>query len=128
DDRALGDLRDLARFRRGDGEALTPVDWQHHRNVRLSIADVYHLIARHHVPRADLLDSGDLAVARRHAEEGADLALAFLELEASPHDMIRRHDPLERREHDVFRGGRDHVEIETVSVYALREHPGEIGS
>jgi len=60
-------------FGRGDREAVAPIDVQHHRDIRLSVANVDDLVARHDVPRADFFDRRDLAVAGCDAQERPDL-------------------------------------------------------
>ena len=68
------DLRDLAGFRRGDREAVAAIDVQHHRDVRLPVAHIDDLIARHGVACPDFLDRCDFAEAGRDALQGIDLA------------------------------------------------------
>ena len=77
------------------------------------------------MPGADLLDSRNLTVARRDAQECPDLPAIGLELELRAHDMIGGDDTLERRQHNFLRRRRDHVEVEAVAIDPLREHPRE---
>ena len=85
---------------------------QHDVYVRTSVADVDHAVRGDSQVATQRFDDGHLAVAGRDAPYGAHLAGVRIEVELRAEDVLRRHDPRQRRLHDKARRGRHDEEGE----------------
>ena len=113
--------RNVPGFRCRDRESVGTVHVQHDMDIGTSVAHVNHTLARHTEPLAQRVDRGHLAEPRRHADDRRDLARHLIVPILRADDAFGRDDALERRVDDVFRSGRDDVEVEAVSVNAIGE-------
>src|SRR6476661_2283291 len=94
-------------------------------DVRAPVADVDDALAGHAEAKAQIVERGDLAVARWDTQDRSDLAGRRVELEMRRDDPLWRNDPIECRiDHLLRRGGND-VEVEAIAVDAALEAIGE---
>ena len=122
---AAGDLRDVARLRDRDGQAVAAVDVQHHVDVRAAVADVDDAVARDAQGALQLAEHRDLAEAGGAAGDAADLAGVGVVVEPGAVDALGRHDALERRLDHFLGRGRDDVEDALEAVDAGAEDAGQ---
>src|SRR5690349_15591619 len=85
-------------------------------DVRAAVADVDDALARHAEPEAEPVESGDLAVAGGHAQNGGDLPRGRVKLELRADDSLGRYAPVERSVHDFLRRRGHDIELEPVTV------------
>src|SRR3989475_8433470 len=124
-DGASCDLRDQLGFGRGDGEAVAPVDVQHHVDVGTAVPDIDDPVRAHLQRRLQLVQDRHLAVSRRDSRDRPDLARRTVVFEPRAVYVVGRDDALESRLNDLLGGGGDHVEGEAGALDPLLQQAAE---
>src|SRR5262245_54717714 len=122
EDRAFGDGRDVFVFRNGHGEPVTAVDVQHDVNVGTAVAHVDDAVGTDLKSRLQFVERRDLAVARRNADDGFDLAGLRMKAEPRAEDVIGRHDVFERRLDHLFGRRRDDVKRKVMAFDPVTQY------
>src|SRR5262245_5859708 len=122
EDRAFGDGRDIFVFRNGHGESVAAVDVQHDVNVGAAVAHVDDTVGTDLKSRLQFIERRDLAVARRNADDGFDLAGLRMIMEARAEDVVRRYDVFQRRLDHLFRRRRNDEKRKVITFDSIAQY------
>src|SRR4030095_8528219 len=95
---------------------------QHNVNVGTAVTHIYDAVGTDLKSLLQFVEHRDLAVARRNADDGFDLAGLRMIVEARADDVIRRDDAFERRLNHLFRRRRDDVKRKVITFDPLAQY------
>src|SRR5262245_35942813 len=98
---------------------------QHNVNVGTAVTNIYDAVGTDLKALLQFVEHRDLAVARRNADDGFDLAGLRMIEEARADDVIRRHDVFERRLDHLFWRRRDDVKRKLITFDSVVQYFGQ---